>query len=202
MSPSPKRGRFFIADDDPASKRAILEAALRLFVEHGLSATNVRMIGAAAGYSNPAMFKFFETKEALSLYLFERCYARLFVDVHAAASAPAFDDALSRVVNAFLGAMDRDLEATLFVQDSLRELWPKLAPSARKGSILRTLAVLFRRGMAEGKVRGYAKPTIPVAVLVGTMAQLGRMLYFREAPGPAGRHRQAVELAMSRMLGG
>jgi AcrR family transcriptional regulator len=202
VTPDAGRLRLFLAEDDPASKQAILQAALALFVQHGLAGTNVRMIGAAAGYSNPAMFKFFESKEALALYLFERCYARLFLSVHAAASAPAFDDALAAVVGAFLGAMDQDLEATLFVQDSLRELWPRLPASARRGSILGTLTRLLKRGMREDRVRGYHSPEIPVAALVGLFAQLGRVLYFREVPGPASRHRAEIDLAIGRMLGG
>src|SRR5215831_3268362 len=118
MAPDPGRLRLFLAEGDPASKQAILQAALALFVQHGLEATSIRMIGAAAGYTNPAMFKFFESKEALALYLFERCYGRLFLTVHAAASKDEFDDALAAVIDAFLGAMDHDLEATIFVQES------------------------------------------------------------------------------------
>jgi AcrR family transcriptional regulator len=202
MSADAAKPRFFVSEDDPASKQAILRAALALFVQHGLAATNIRMIGAAAGYTNPAMFKFFESKEALALYLFERCYARLFLAVHAAASAPAFEHALAGVVGAFLGALDHDLEATLFVQDSLRELWPKLPASARKRSILGTLKRLLERGIHEGQVQGYRSPDVPVAALVGLMAQLGREVYFREIPGPASRHRSEVEIAIRRMLGG
>lgn len=195
-----KPARFFVSDTDPASKQAILQAALGLFVRHGLASTNIRMIGEAAGYSNPAMFKFFESKEALALYLFERCYHRLFTSVHAAASADVFDDALAGVVSAFLQAMDEDLEATLFVQDSLRELWPRLPAAARKHSLLGTLKRLVQRGMRDGRVHGYGSPDIPVAALVGLMAQLGRLLYFEEVASPASRHRAELTLAIERML--
>ncbi len=193
--------RFFLSDGDPASKQAILEAALGLFVEHGLAGTNVRMIGAAAGYSNPAMFKFFESKEALAVYLFERCYLRLFTSVDAAASAPKFDEALERVIDTFLRAMEEDLEALLFVQDTLRELWPKVTGPARNASILRTLSAMFERGIGEGRVHGHRSVGVSVAVLVGSLAQLGRMLYFRELPGPASHHRRELTSTLKRMLG-
>jgi len=202
MSPDASRTRFFVSEEDPASKQAILQAALALFVQHGMEATSIRMIGAAAGYTNPAMFKFFESKEALALYLFERCYGRLFLSVHAAASKEAFDDALAAVIGAFLEAADHDLEATIFVQESLRQLWPRLPESARRGSILGTLKRLFARGIREGKVRGYRSPDIPVTVLVGIMGQLVRVLYFREVSGPASRHRAEIEMAIGRMIGG
>jgi AcrR family transcriptional regulator len=52
---------FFIMPDDPPSKRAILNAAFKLFVRDGYDATNIREIGKEAGYSNPALFKFFKS---------------------------------------------------------------------------------------------------------------------------------------------
>jgi AcrR family transcriptional regulator len=194
--------RSFLSEDDPPSKQGVLRAALKLFVAHGVSGTNVRMIGEEAGYSNPAMFKFFESKDALALYLFERCYARLYVPVAASAGRGSFAEALGGVVDAFLGAMDEDLEAALFVQDSLRELWPRLPASARRRSILRALRELFERGIREGAVTGFASPDVPVAALVGLVAQLGRMQHFGEVEGPARARRGELELALTRMLKG
>ena len=195
--------RFFLSESDPPSKQSILRAALGLFVKHGLAGTNVRMIGEAAGYTNPAMFKFFESKDALALYLFERCYEQLYrrIDV-AAGGRRAFRDALGEVLGAFLAAMDEDLEAVLFVQDALRELWPRLPVTARKRSILRRVRGLFERGIREGAVTGYASSDVPVAALVGAVAQLGRMLYFGEVAGPARVRRAELELALGRMLKG
>jgi AcrR family transcriptional regulator len=194
--------RFFLSEGDPPSKQGILRAALKLFVKHGLAATNVRMIGREAGYTNPAMFKFFESKDALALYLFERCYERLHRKIEWAADGRPFREALGRVIDVFLTAMDEDLEAVLFVQDALRELWPRLPASARKRSILRTLRALFERGIREGAVTGYPSPDIPIAALIGLMAQLGRMIYFREIEGPARLRRRELDLALTGMLKG
>jgi AcrR family transcriptional regulator len=197
MSSTP---RFFIADQDPPSKQSILRAALKLFVRHGLDGTNVRMIGDEAGYTNPALFKFFASKDALALYLFERCYGRLYSAVERAATGKPFDEALGAVLDAFLGEMTEDLEAVLFVQDTLRELWPRASPSIRKRSIIGVLHALFRRGLREGAVEGYRSPDVPVAALVGLLAQFGRMAYFGEIEGPAARWRKDLELALTRMV--
>ena len=105
------RPSWLVAEPDPPSKRSILDAALRLFVRHGLDGTNIRMIAKESGYTNPAMFKFFASKDALALYLFERCYDRLYRAVAAAARGGTFRQALARVVDAFLAEMDEDLEA-------------------------------------------------------------------------------------------
>lgn len=196
------RSRFFIDVDDPPSKQGILQAALALFVAHGVAGTNIRMIGARAGYTNPAMFKFFESKDALALYLFERCYGRLYGAVERATRGRGFGQALAGILDAFIDAMDDDLEAVVFVQDSLRELWPRLPAAARKRSILREVRRVFDEGLARGEVAGFASSDVPVAALVGTTAQLGRMLYFGEIEGPARRLRGELDRALARVIGG
>lgn len=194
--PSP---RCFSSPSDPPSKQAILAAALRLFVRHGMAGTSIRMIGAEAGYTNPALFKFFASKDALASYLFERCYTWIH-DRLMPAVAGEFDTALDRLIDAFLELAAEDLEAVIFVQDSLRELWPRLPAAARRRSILQLLGGLVERGMREGAVVGYRSPGVPVAALVGLFAQLARMLHFSELDGPASRHRNELRVAITRML--
>src|SRR5690242_21770697 len=110
------------------------------------------MIAEEAGYTNPALFKFFESKDALALHLFERCYERLYARLEPAAARAPFRAALAGVLDAFVALVDEDLEAVLFDQDALRELWPRLPASARKRSILRLLRDLVARGVREGAV--------------------------------------------------
>lgn len=202
MSASSPRRRVFLSEADPASKQEVLRAALHLFARHGLDGTTIRMIGEEAGYTNPAMFKFFASKDALALHLFERCYARLHDAVARAAAAAPFDAALRAVVDALVAAMEEDLEAALFVQDSLRELWPKLPAAARRRSIVADLRALFARGIRDGAVLGFATPDVPIAILLGSMAQLGRMAYFGELPKAPAAWRAELELALDRMLTG
>ena len=51
--------------------------ALALFVRDGLCETSVRDIAKASGFTNPALFKHFRSKDDLARYLFERCYLEL-----------------------------------------------------------------------------------------------------------------------------
>src|SRR5258706_5882697 len=98
---------FYVDPDDPPSKQAILEAALTLFVREGIREATLRAIAAKAGFSNPVLFKFFDSKEALALYLFERCYVRLVEDV---ARALAVDGTFRVRLHELVAAMVRLFE--------------------------------------------------------------------------------------------
>src|SRR5215471_19970736 len=126
----------YLNPDDPPSKRKILQTALRLFALYGLDAVTVRQIADEAGYTNPALFKFFPTKDALALHLFGCCYLELFEALKVAvADSTTFDEGLDAILRVFFSQLERDLDAFLFVQDHLRQMWPKLPVQTRKKSI-------------------------------------------------------------------
>ena len=66
-----------IDSGDPPSKLAIVRAALARFVHHGIEATSIRDLAEETGYTNPALYKFWQSKDALVLDVFERCYRQL-----------------------------------------------------------------------------------------------------------------------------
>ncbi|MBG0827597.1 TetR/AcrR family transcriptional regulator [Planomonospora sp. ID67723] len=172
---------FFVDERDPPSKRRILTEALRLFVERGVDGTTVRDIARASGYTNPALFKFFATKDELALHLFGRCYAHLH-DRAALACAPGrpFDERLGSLLRAFGAILDGEPEAFLYVQDNLRIYWPRLPPAERKASLIELMRALLRDGVAEGRVTASVPTDLMVAAISGTVAQYARMRHFGE----------------------
>jgi AcrR family transcriptional regulator len=54
------------------TKRAILRAALELFAEKGFYRTTTKAISRKAGIAEGTLFNYFQTKEDLALYFFER----------------------------------------------------------------------------------------------------------------------------------
>jgi TetR/AcrR family transcriptional regulator, repressor of fatR-cypB operon len=182
----PRPTPFFIQSGDPPSKQAILVAALKLFVRDGLNGTSVRAIGTEAGYSNPALFKFFSSRDELAIYLFERCYARTY-DVLDAAVSPrrSFEQNLSTFLRALLALLDENMDAFLFVQDNLRTLWPRCSPALRKKSIVALTRRLLAQGQNEGAVRADVPRELVAAALMGFLLQFGRLFYFGEFEGNA-----------------
>lgn len=186
---------------DPPSKRMILKEALHLFAQRGIDGVTVRDIGAQAGYTNAALFKFFATKDALALYLFERCYLALFEDLAAAVRADRdFAAQLHAMVMAFVSQIERDSDAFLFVQDQLRQMWPRVSRDTRKRSILALVRSTLEQGVRENKVRPTANLNLLIAAISGTLLQFARMLSFGEFRGPAGRWSGELEQIIWRMV--
>ena len=190
----------YLQPADPPSKQRILQAALRLFALKGMHAVTVRNIADAAGYTNPALFKFFATKDDLALYLFERCYLQLFDFLKAAIEAcTGFDAQLEAILDVFFSQLERDLDAFLFVQDHLREMWPRVSVGTRKKSILLLIRLVLQQGAEEGVVRE-ANLDLLVAALTGALQQFARMLYFGEFKGRARDWHEELKAITRRMV--
>ena len=191
---------FFIQDTDPPSKREILKSALRLFVRDGLCETTIRAIAIEAGYTNPALFKFFSGRDELALCLFERCYARLSADV-AGAIRPSrpFGDNLRAVITRFAMILDDQPEAFLYVQEELRRLWPNVNPALRRRSIVGLTKALFQQGVREGAVTTQVGADLLAHSFIGVLAQFARGFYFGEFPGDAQEWVPKLDQMVSRM---
>src|SRR6266576_3239384 len=94
---------FYIHEEDPPAKREILRAAMKLFSKQGFAATSIRDIADESGYTNPALYKHFASKEEMALYLFEACHRRLWTTCHAAIEqAASFEHKLAGYIGQVL----------------------------------------------------------------------------------------------------
>jgi AcrR family transcriptional regulator len=177
---------------DPPSKQAIAKAALARFVHHGVEATSIRDLAQETGYTNPALYKFWDGKDALVLDVFERCYRQLVRHLEGAWS----DDAppLRAFVARYVDAVDDDLDAVLFVQEQLRALWPRASAATRRISLL----ALVRRLVPDDA----PAPKLVVAAIVGTLGQFARQLHFGDVKPPASAWREPLEQILARIVGG
>ncbi len=198
MSP---RLPFYVLDSDPPAKRQILRAAMKLFSEQGLAGTSIRDIARESGYTNPALYKHFGSKEELALHLFETCHRRLWSTCHAAiVSAKSFDDKLEGYIGQTLELVDEHPEALAFLSDSARVLWPKASAAVRR----HTMIGLARSLMAEApRRRGKpaVNPDLAAASLQGTLAELARMLQVGVVTGPAVRWKGELVAFFGRLAG-
>jgi AcrR family transcriptional regulator len=177
---------FYVREDDAPAKRQILRAAMKLFAERGLDGTSIRDIARESGYTNPALYKHFASKEELALHLFETCHQRLWTKCHTAIMAGAdFEDKLDGYIGAVLGLVDAHPEAMAFLSENARILWPKSGAAVRRHTMIglaRSLMATAQRSSRNGR---RIHDDVAAASLQGTLAELTRMLQVGVIPGPA-----------------
>ena len=176
---------FYVRDTDPPAKREILRAAMKLFGQHGLAATTIRDIAKQSGYTNPALYKHFVSKEELALYLFETSHRRLWSRCHAAIeSAADFDGKLENYIGEILSLLDEHPEAMVFLSENARVLWPKAGADVRRQTMIGLARTLMKSAPRAGKASA-VHPDIAAASLQGTLAELARMIQVGVVRGPA-----------------
>ena len=175
--------------------------ALALFVRDGLCETSVRDIAKASGFTNPALFKHFRSKDDLARYLFERCYLQLADLVsNAIASAATFAAKQRAVIDAYLAALDRDSNSVLYVQDGLRHFWPQMPAAVRRHSIVGDVRRLLEIGRREGRVADDFDINLLTTAWLGTLQQFARFRYFGEFTQPPRVLADALDALLTRMV--
>lgn len=148
-----------------ASVRALLDAALHLFVSRGYRSTNLEQIAGAAKLSKGAVYFYFGSKEAVLLELLKRVQA-IVVDEALAAAQSAGPRATDRIVaflhhQAKLGITHRD-EVLLLILMSLEFGDRRGKVRASTAGIYRQLYAfvekLVRAGAAAGELRSDLRP--------------------------------------------
>lgn len=185
---------FYISVNDPPAKRAILTEGLRLFAERGLSMTSIRDIADATGYTNPALYKHFKTKEELALTLFERCYKELMSRLALAMKREnGFSQQFRAYVAAFTAFYDSDPYAMIFTTDNLATLWPQVSSGMRDRTIITLTRELLEKGREESLVSKDGDLPLQLILVVGTLVQLARQIFLRALEGPATAHIAGIE---------
>ena len=189
---------FYVGEDDPPAKREILRAALKLFSSHGLASTTIRDIAEESGYTNPALYKHFASKEELALHLFNTCHARVWTLCSEALERGAtFEQKLDAFVTQWLELAEQHPDVIGFLSDSARVLWPKANAGVRRRTMIglaRALVLAARRGGAAADV------DVAAASVEGTLAELVRMIQVGVAKGPASRWQGSVIALFKRSL--
>jgi len=193
---------FYIHEEDPPAKRAILRAAMTLFSRRGLAATSIRDIAEESGYTNPAMYKHFASKDELAVYLFEACHRRLWTTCHAAlANATSFEEKLDAYVGRHLDLVDEHPEAMAFLSDSARVLWPRASSTVRRQTMIDLARSLVSAAPRARARRSPINIDVAAASVQGTIAELARMIHVGAVPGPARRWKGELVAVLRRTSG-
>jgi TetR/AcrR family transcriptional regulator, repressor of fatR-cypB operon len=186
---------FFLSEGDPPAKRAILTAALDLFATRGVDGVTIRDIAAETGFTNPAMFRHFKSKEELAQSLFEVCYRRLAYGF----LQPGVT--LESVLERGLALIEESPESVHFVMENLRRYWHTLPAEVRAHSLLGSMRRLIEAEQRAGKVRPDADLNLAAALVLGVLGQIARMAHFKELSKPPGALTDGLFNLINRGLG-
>ncbi|NNE20090.1 MAG: TetR/AcrR family transcriptional regulator, partial [Myxococcales bacterium] len=117
-----------LAPGAAAGKQRILHAALRLFTEKGLCETSIRDIGSAAELSNPALYKHYESKDALARELFVFCYRWLHSALEKVLGGEfdSFATQFAAYSFRFFERFETAPEAVIYLSDNIQHFWPEV----------------------------------------------------------------------------
>src|SRR6266536_5211701 len=89
-------------------REQVLDAAIDVFAEHGLSGASTDAIARRAGISQPYLFRLFGTKKELFIASVERCFAETLERFQMNAEGLAGPEALHAIGTAYVEAIAQD----------------------------------------------------------------------------------------------
>ena len=194
---------FYTRDSDPPAKREIMRAALKLFSERGLAVTSIRDIAVESGYTNPALYKHFSSKDELAQQLFETCHQYFWNRCASAlTSTDDFEGKVEAYIGEWLSLVDEYPEVCAFLSDSARVLWPRAGQRVRELTMLALAGSLVASAPAPRPADGtrQADPFAAVACLQGTIEQIARMIHVGAVQGPAIRWKADLVAVLTKAI--
>jgi AcrR family transcriptional regulator len=162
----------------PPAKRAILTQALLLFASRGVEAVSVRDIAAASGFTNPALFRHFASKDELARALFETCYRELVQALEAVADEDSLEDWFA----AIFAQIERSPQSVQFVLEHVRLYWRGLPEDLRARNLPALVRRRLERDQALGRLRADLNLALARTVVDGAIAQIARSAHFHQSP--------------------
>ena len=176
----------------PRALAPLKEAALRLFVEHGIDGTGIRELSRAAGCSEAAVYRHWANKEALVRALYEEHLDAVCAILDAAVSGdpkntPLADQVLA-AVTALYHLFDEQPLVFRFVLLARHDF--VVAHELTKRTPIDIVQALAQRAIDDGEATGDAG--VLAASLTGTFLETATFVLYQRLPGPLSQHASRV----------
>lgn len=168
MSPVPKdRGERDL-------RTRIIDAATRLFAEHGFSGTTIRQVVAACGCTKPALYYYFDSKETLFREVVALHLGTTSAMIRAAieGEGPVRERLHQSVVTfvEYARAQPAVMRLLQRIETQPEDGAPDLAIMATRELQLDLISTLIAQGVASGQLRADVSPRDSAMVLAGTLS--------------------------------
>jgi TetR/AcrR family fatty acid metabolism transcriptional regulator len=172
----PRSGRALpLPTSDPKKRVKILDAATRVFAEHGFFGAQVADIARRAGIAAGTVYLYFRSKDDVLVSIFDRTMQEAIRDAHTALAGidhPA--DRLRRIARLHLERLGRDRDLAVVFQVELRQSTKFMARLST--SQLRDYLGLIRDTIADGQTRGVFRrqvpPTLGAKIFFGALDEM------------------------------
>lgn len=179
----------------------ILDRALSLFFERGISSLSMEAIAAGIGVSKVTLYKYFPGKEALGIAAIERRIGLITERMDALEAQPGITYA--ERFRGFIAALTEVIRpaTTVLMKDiwtDARWLWTKVQ-QLRSERVFPRLAQLIREGRDLGYVRDDLDAYVAGSLIISMAESVGQPGFILDLPIPPG---QAIEVVIRVLLGG
>jgi len=170
-----KQKPFTIASDAAPAKQAILGAALKLFAARGVDGVTIRDVAEEAGFTNPALYKHYKSKEDMAQDLFEVCFREMVarMEVGLRADMP-FHGAMDHYLTTMMELYTAAPEGLDFVNDNMGRFWPHVPEELNHRTQVTQVREILMRGRKEGAVTRDQPLELQITFVLGLFAQLAR----------------------------
>ena len=181
-----------------SAKERIDEAAIELFTRHGVDAATTKLIAAAAGISEGAIYRHYKSKDELALTLFMGAHRRLSGLVEAAgAGAPDIRAKAAAIVRAYYQAADENWPLFTFHMLSIHHFLPYYQEDGRDP--VSVVENLLKRAMMDAEIPP-ADPRVLAAMAIGVIVQTAQNKAYGRFEAPLSAHAPLMTAAVQAVL--
>jgi AcrR family transcriptional regulator len=180
------------------TKKALQDAALRLFVENGVAGTSIRDLTRAVGITEAALYRHYAGKEDLIRDLFEEHYAAFARHIDALqAIEKTLREKMRVIVNDACKLFDENPTLYRFLLLVQHEALPRLSKDADSPAVV--IRAMMGSAIAAGESR-IKNNELAAALFLGLLVQPALSIIHGALTGPLSLHADSIVGACERAI--
>ena len=186
--------------DGVATRARIEREALRLFAQKGFDGTSIRDISLAVGVADPALYRYFASKDELGRALFLKHYGALAREIARIAAEPSGIAAkIESLTGLFCRLFDDAPDIFSFILLS-QHSHLRFVPDDATDNVVEAVCAVMREAARRGEI-AQLDPNLAAAMALGAVVQPAIFALYGRLPRPLSAHAAAISRAALRVIG-
>ena len=186
--------------DGVATRARIEREALRLFAEKGFDGASIRDISLAVGVADPALYRYFASKEDLGRALFLKHYGALAREIaHIGAEAGGIAVKIESLTRLFCRLFDDAPDVFAFILLS-QHSHLRFVPDDATDNVVEAVCALMREAAKRDEIAAL-DANLAAAMALGAVVQPAIFALYGRLPRPLSAHAAAIAKAALRVIG-